>query len=215
MIGTLRTTAFVAVATALILGSTHVAPAASMRHVDYRLSSGLDGGPGSGTVRLDFVAAHGGGAVTVDVADDDAVPVRAKIDRSGHIETVLDQTLSEADLALLNTVALETENLNGVEVGDQWMRTTRIPGGRATMQYKVTRNDDRGHVALAVARTVDADGDVSTWRGTVEYDANSFVPTAIALTGRVHSSDDPDARPRALSVSMKLVNDTFARGIDN
>jgi hypothetical protein len=188
-----------------------------MRHVDYRLAaSGLDGDPTSGMVRLDFVAAHGGGAVTVDVADDDAIPVRARIDTGGHIETVLDQMLSDADLALLNTVALESENLNGVEVGDQWMRTTRIPGGRATMQYKVTRNDDRGHVSLAVARTVfTADGDVSTWHGNVDYDANSFVPTSIALSGQVRSADEQDARPHDVSVSMKLVNDSFTRGIGN
>jgi hypothetical protein len=213
----IRAGLFAAIAATLVLGSTLASPAASMRHVDYRLAaSGLDGEPTSGIVRLDFVSALGGGAVTVDVADDDAVPVRARIDTSGHIETVLDQMLSDADLALLNTVALESENLNGVEVGDQWMRTTRIPGGRATMQSKVARNDDRGHVSLAVSRTVyTAAGDVSTWRGTVEYDANSFVPTEIALTGRIRAGDEPDARAHEATVNMKLMNDSFTRGNGN
>lgn len=213
MTGAVRASAFAAAAATLVLGMASPTPAASMRHVSYRLAFGLDGAPSSGLVRLDFIAAHGGGAVTVDVADDDAIPVRAKIDPSGHIETVFDQNLSDPDLALLNSVALESENLNGVEAGDRWLRFTRIPGGRATTQYKVTRNDDRGHISMAVSRNVQcADGEVSTWRGSVEYDANAFVPTAIALSGRVHNTDDPDARPHAVSVSMKLVSDTFAHG---
>lgn len=202
-----------ALAAALFLGAGAAAPAASLRHVDYRLAFGLDGAPTSGMVRLDFVLAHGEGAVTVDLADDDAAPVRAKIDRSGAIDTIRDQTLSNADLTLLNVIALETENLNGVEVGDQWSRTTRIPGGRATTHYKVTRNDDRGHVSLVVAWTVQcSDGAFSTWRGTVEYDANRFVPTAIAITGRLRALDAPDARSHAVTVSMKLVSDTFTHG---
>lgn len=213
MIASMRAGAFAALAATLVLGMSGPSPAAAMRHVNYRLAFGLDGTPSSGTVRLDFVAAHGEGAVTVDVADDDAIPVHAKIDRSGHIETTFGENLSDPDLALLNSVALESENLNGVEVGDTWSRFTRIPGGRATTQYKVTRNDDRGHIAMAVSRTVQcADGEVSTWRGSVEYDADAFVPMAIALTGRVRNADEGDTRSHAVTVSMKLVSDSFAHG---
>lgn len=206
-----------ALAGTLLLGAAVAAPAESLRHVDYRVAFGLDGKPANGTIRLDFVSAHGEGAVTVDVADDDAVPVRARIDRQGHIATVLDQTLSDADLALLAAVALEAENLNGVDIGDQWQRTTRIPGGRSTVHYKVTGNDARGHVNLSVARTtVCEDGETATWRGTIAYDTNSFVPVAVALTGRVHTPDDPDAHSRAVSVNLKLLHDTFAhRGEDD
>ena len=200
-----------ALAGSLILGATAAAPAEGLRHVDYHVAFGLNGRPANGTIRLDFVSAHGEGAVTVDVADDEAVPVRARIDRQGHIATVLDQTLSDADLALLAAVALETENLNGVEVGDQWQRTTRIPGGRSTVHYKVTGNDSRGRVNLSVARTTVCDnGETSTWRGTVTYDADSFVPIAVTLTGRVHTLDDPGTRSRAVSVSLKLLHDSFS-----
>ena len=206
-----------ALAGTLILGAAVAAPAEPLRHVDYRVAFGLDGRPTNGTIRLEFVSAHGEGAVTVDVADDDAVPVRARIDRQGHIATVLDQTLSDVDLALLGAVALEAENLNGVDVGDQWQRTTRIPGGRSTAHYKVTGNDSRGRVNLSVARTTTCDnGESATWRGTIEYDANAFVPTAIALTGRVHTFDDPEAKSRAVSVSLKLLRDSFShRDIDD
>jgi hypothetical protein len=211
MIAVARGARAAALAGSLILGAAAAAPAAPLRHVDYRVAFGLEGRPANGTIRLDFVSAHGEGAVTVDVADDDAVPVRAKIDRHGHIETVLDQTLSDADLALLAAVALEVENLNGVDIGDQWQRTTRIPGGRSTVHYKVTGNDARGRVNLSVARTTICDnGETATWRGNVQYDANSFVPLAITLTGRVHTLDDPDARSRAVSVSLKLLHDSFS-----
>jgi len=204
-----------ALTAALVLGAAAATPAAPMRHIDYRVAFGLDGTPTDGMIRLDFVAARGEGAVTVDVADDDAIPVRARLDKFGAVETVFDQTLSDADLALLAAVALESENLNGAEVGDQWSRSTAIPGGRSTMQYKVTRNDDRGHVSLVLARTIQCqNGEVSTWRGNIEYDANSFVPTSITFTGQVHAHDAPDARPHAVTVSLKLVKDTFTRSND-
>ncbi len=202
-----------ALAGMLVVGAAVSAPADALRHVDYRVAFGLDGRPTNGIIRLDFVSAHGEGAVTVDVADDDAVPVRAKIDRLGGIETVLDQTLSDADLALLAAVALEAENVNGADIGDRWERTTRIPGGRSTVHYKVTQNDSRGHVRLSVARTtVCENGETATWRGTVDYDANSFVPMAVAISGRVHTLDDPDAHSRVVSVNLKLLRDSFSHG---
>jgi hypothetical protein len=216
MIASVRAGAFAALAATLVVGMSAPTPASAMRHVNYRLAIGHDGAPSSGMVRLDFVASHGEGAVTVDIADDDAIPVRARIDRSGHIETILHENLSDPDLALLNSVALEMENLNGVEVGDRWSRFTRVPGGRATTQYQVNRNDDRGHIGMAVSRTVEfADGEISSWRGNVEYDANAFVPTAISFSGRIHNADDPAARPHAVTVSMKLVSDSFAHRSDD
>jgi hypothetical protein len=63
--------------------------------------------------------------------------------------------------------------------------------------YNVTRNDGRGHVILAVTRAVSYDrGERSSWSGTIEYDANAFVPTAVAFNG-------------SASVRLRLKSDTF------
>ena len=108
-------------------------------------------------------------------------------------------------------MALESENMFGVDVGDVWSRETSVPGGgRATTRFRVTKNDGRGHVALAITRSITfAGGDQASWHGTADYDANTFVPTAIALTG---TSFD-DGRRHAFSLNLRLVDDSFSKPV--
>jgi hypothetical protein len=192
---------------ALVFASIAPVSADPLRHLDYRVNLSGQGAPRSGTVHLDLIATRGEGAVVVEVAEEirdaDAGAVRVDINRSGGIATRSDQILSHSELALLGILALESENLNGVDVGGRWQRSTRVPGGRCSSTFKITRNDGQGHVRIAVTRSIDfADGEHSSWRGNVEYDANAFVPTSIAFTGTV------GAHP--ISVNLRLVTDTFA-----
>lgn len=189
-------------------------PAAPLRHLDYAIDVGADGQPHSGQLHVDFIATHGEGAVTVDIAeelrDGDDRTIRADIGRDGAISTVLDATLSDAELVLLGAFSLEAENINGVDVGDAWQRETAIPGGHASTHYSVAKNDGQGHVVLKVTRRLQfANGEQSSWNGNVEYDANSFVPTAVAFNGNVSAGDEDTSHPHHVSLTLKLQNDTF------
>jgi len=202
-----RNASLTALGAALLFASVAPAAADPLRHLDYRVSLRGEGAPRSGTVHLDLIATRGEGAVVVDVAEEirdaDAGAVRVDINRSGGIATLGAQVLSHSELALLGILALESENMNGVDVGDQWQRRTSIPGGRCSSTFKVTRNDGRGHVGIAVTRTLDFSGsEHSSWRGNVEYDTNAFVPISIAFNGTV--------RAHPVSVNLRLVTDTFA-----
>lgn len=199
---------------ALLLGTVAAAPAEPLRHLEYRVSFGIDGPPRVGSVQLDLVSTGGDGAVTVDVSEvihngDDRI-VRVDIDRGGTLRTVLNDTLSSPQHALLAILALESENMHGVDLGDNWTRETGVPGGRASTRFRVTKNDGRGHVALAITCTIEfASGDQTSWRGTANYDTNTFVPTAIVLTG---SSVD-DGRRHTFSLNLRLVEDTFSKPV--
>ena len=201
----------------LLFASLVPASADPLRHLDYRVNLSGEGAPRTGTVHLDMIASRGEGAVVVDVAeemrDSDASPIRVGINRGGGIATDSDQLLSDSELALVTVMALESENMNGVDVGDQWTRQTGVPGGRCTTAFKVTKNDGQGHIGVAMTRTLHfAGGQQATWHGTVDYDANTFVPTAITFTGVMSSFDDAHAGLHQVSLRLRLLQDSFKGG---
>lgn len=191
---------------------SHPVIAEPSRHLDYHVDFGLDGVAKPMTVHVDFVSSQGAGAETFDLADDDAPPVRAIIDRAGSIKTAGSASLSEADLALLVAFTLQAENVNGVEVGDQWVRYTYIPGGQSAARYHVTANDGNGIVNMNVSRTIQRDaGDGSIWTGNMVYDANAFIPKMIALSGRVRNVDAGGTHQHSAQIKLELQNDSFAK----
>jgi hypothetical protein len=202
----------------LLAASLVPAGADPLRHLDYRVSLSGDGAARTGTLHLDVIASRGEGAVVVDVMEElrdaDASPIRVDINRGGGVATGGDQPLTDSELALVTVMALESENMNGVEVGDQWTRVTGVPRGRCTTTFKVMKNDSAGHIGIALSRTLQfADGQMSSWHGNVEYDANTFVPTAITFTGMVSAFDDAHPGLHQVSLTLRLLQDTFAAGI--
>ena len=87
-------------------------------------------------------------------------------------------------------MAMKIEDLAGVSIGDHWEREGPVPGGRHHTRFSVLGVNDAGLVEFAVSRDLlRNDGSVAHWRGTMLYDADSFVPATITLNGNVRLSN--------------------------
>ena len=200
----------------LALGATtHAAPADSLRHIEYAVTLAIDGKPLKATVKADITAMTSDGGASVELVeaatDRDASPLRTDIDRFGAISTPASAALSQEEIAVLNFLALESENIAGLEKGNEWSRDTVLPGGHESTKYSVVQTDNDRHVQLQVTRTLAFDGGASSsWHGRVDYDAHAIVPTSIVLAGRVREvAADQSLRTHDISLTIKLASDSF------
>jgi len=131
------------------------------------------------------------------------------IEPSGSLRADRASALTNEEEAICSLMALESEDLAGVAIGDHWEREGPVPGGRHHTRFFVLGVNDRGLVEFAVSRDlVHNDGSVARWHGTMLYDADAFVPSTITLSGNVSTGDDP-ADGRNVAMTIRLVHDTF------
>src|SRR5580658_5293998 len=165
------------------------------------------------TVTIDFI---GGSAermmnVNVDEVPDAGPPLDATIgiEPTGALRAESPSGLTNEEEALCSLMALESEDMYGVGVGDHWERQGPVPGGRHHTRFSVLGVTDAGLVQLAVSRDlVRDDGSVARWNGTMLYDAESSVPSTITLNGNVSASNDP-ADSGNIAMQIHLIHDTF------
>lgn len=164
------------------------------------------------TVTVDFV---GGSAermmdVNVDeVGDAGAFDGALGIEPSGALRAESPLVLTNEEEAVCSLMALESEDMYGVAVGDHWDREGPVPGGRNRTHFAVLGVTDDGLVQLSLTRDlVRNDGSVARWNGTMLYDAESSVPSAITLNGNVSAGAGP-ADGRNVAMTIRLIHDTF------
>jgi hypothetical protein len=192
---------------------TPAAAADTLRRLDYSVRIVSGNHVTTGNLAIDYVENRGDGAVTVDLSEQlngsDPQTVRALIEADGTIISDVTE-LTQSALALLPIVALESENLGGVDPGDAWNRTTAIPGGHATTHFSATDHDRNGTLKLLFDRTLLLDNRAhSAWHGNVSYDTNAFMPREINLTGSAREANAE--QPHTMAMSLRLANDTYAK----
>jgi hypothetical protein len=165
------------------------------------------------TVTIDFVGGSAERVMNVDVDEvGDAgqmLDAAIGIEPSGALRAESPSGLTNEEEALCSLMALESEDMYGVGVGDHWERQGPVPGGRHHTRFSVLGVTDDGLVQLAVSRDlVRDDGSVARWSGTMLYDADSSVPATITLNGNVSADNDP-ADGRNIAMTIHLIHDTF------
>jgi hypothetical protein len=199
----------------LVIGGALPVTAGSLRHVEYAVSSNLDGPLRQGKIALDLTDVAPDRTFGFDIADDLRDPLdsqfHVRLDERGSAGTRDAVSLSDEEEALLYFFALSNENLTGVARGDRWTRNCPLTDGSQETRFTVLRASglvlDLG-VTRAVTR---ADGTVEGWQGHLLYDAAAVVPLTIELRGR--DPGDPSAPERSLT--FRLTGDSFTRDVQS
>jgi len=165
------------------------------------------------TVTIDFIGGSAERTMNVDVDETgDGGPVAGAaigIEPTGALQAESPAGLTNEEEALCSLMALESEDMYGVGVGDHWERQGPVPGGRHHTRFSVLSVTDEGLVQLAVSRDlVRNDGSVARWSGTMLYDADSSVPSTISLNGNISGHADP-ADSGNVAMQIHLIHDTF------
>ena len=186
---------------------------APARQLEYAVVATSGGIARRATVRIDFIGGSAERVMTVNVAEAGAggEPQGAYvgIEPSGSLRADTVRSLTNEEEAICSLMAMESEDLTGISIGDHWEREGPVPGGRHHTRFAVLGVKDGGLVEFAVSRDLlRDDGSVARWRGTMLYDADAFVPSAITLNGSVSVDDDP-ADGRNVAMSIHLIHDTF------
>jgi hypothetical protein len=180
------------------------------RHLRYVAMARVDGKLAPVTIDLEIGLTQRESVARVTIAerrdDEEFARERVAIDRDGTVSGA-DAALTFEEETLLDLLALQFENMTGVDPGDHWDRSGDLHAGSHVTHYLV-RKTQGPLVDLAVSRTIDyADGRRGTWHGSVRYDASAVVPRTIAITGAI--TDDADGSRRPLQLSAHLVGDSF------
>lgn len=187
-----------------LLAAVPAAAEAPARQLEYAVVATSGGIARRATVRVDFI---GGSAERVMTVDIDGTYVG--IEPTGSLRAAAYRPLTNEEEAICSLMAMESEDLAGVSIGDHWEREGPVPGGRHYTRFSVLGVKDAGLVEFAVSRDLQRnDGSVAHWRGTMLYDADSFVPATITLNGSV-SLDDDLAGGRNVAMTIRLVHDSF------
>ncbi len=186
-----------------------------LREVEYRVTAVRDGLVSHAVVRVDFVGGSAQDQVVVDVDEIDGIGERPApaiaIDRSGSLRSEAALALSAEEDLICSFMGLESENMTGVGRGDRWERLTDSPGRHNRTRYTVL-DARQGYVQLSVQReSVNGDGAVTRWNGTLVYDATGVVPTRIALNGLFSGDGTWTSGTRNLAMAIELRRDTFQR----
>jgi hypothetical protein len=192
---------------ALLFPPAARADESAMRHLRYAATARFGGESVAAVIDLDIAAIDGDRSERVVIRestrDADFGRSIVTIDRSGDV-TGATRDLTFEEETLLDLLALEFENMAGVDPGDHWDRSGDLRVGRHETHFLVRGRNDNGTIDLDVVRTMDLDdGRSGGWQGTVRYDPASVVPTLVALDGKI------DDRPVALHA--RLTGDTFRR----
>jgi hypothetical protein len=187
------------------------AQAGPSRQLQYSVVATSGGIARRATVVVDFVSGSAERVMNVNVDEiaDGAVQQDAYVGIEPSSSLLADamSSLSTEEDAICSLMAVESDDLSGVSIGDHWDREGPVPGGRHHTRFSVLGVRDDGLVEFAVSRDLQRnDGSVAHWRGTMLYDANDFVPSTITLNGNV--SDDA-AGAGNVALTIHLIHDTF------
>ena len=145
---------------------------APARQLEYAVVATRGGVARRATVRVGFIGGSAERLMTVEV---DGTYVG--IDPTGSLRADALRPLTNEEEAICSLMAMESEDLAGVSIGDHWESEGPVPGGRHHTRFSVLGVNDAGLVEFAVSRDLlRNDGSVARWRGTMLYDADSFVP---------------------------------------
>jgi hypothetical protein len=181
-----------------------VLPAAAdtpSRQLEYTVVASSGGAERHATVRIDFVGGSADRLMIVNVGetDDTALSnaVNVGILASGGLRVEGAQSLTSEEDAILAFMSLESEDLIAMGPGDHWERKGETAGGHYLMRFNVTGVTPDGKMTFNVTRDLTHDdGTAAHWAGTLTYDQNAVVPSAITLAG-------------AGALTIRLTRDTF------
>jgi hypothetical protein len=157
----------------------------SLRHVEYDVTTRVDGRASSTHLALDLVRAASDRSITLDLAESDAAdPVRIDVDARGVVRCAHDARLSREAKLLVYFFALGAQNMTGLGRGDEWAADGATgDGAQHRTHFRVVRTPGPGRLDIAYTRTLDLSDERTDLHGRLVYDSFKVVPVSFDAAG--------------------------------
>jgi len=132
------------------------------------------------------------------VGNRDLGPVHATLDKNGAL-AIDAARMTVEEQTVLELVALQFEDVDGVDAGDNWDRRAALQGGMRTTHFLVRSASD-GLIQFEVTRTLSL-GAGGELRGSMSYNSKIAAPTELEFSGSLSGA--------SLAFSMRLAGDSF------
>lgn len=205
-----------AVFVSLCLTAT-AAAADPLRHVEYAVTTQLDGHASTSRVVLDLIGTTRDRGITLEVGQADAAgPVCVDVDKDGivtpHAGPFDDASrggLTREAALLVYFFALGAQNLTGLERGDEWSAAGATgDGAQHDTRFAVVRTPLAGRLDIAFTRRLDVAAEHDEYRGRLLYDAFRVVPVSFDAGGAIRAREDGVERTHDVHLEMRLIKDS-------
>jgi hypothetical protein len=200
---------FACVLVSLLVTASAAAAEPSLRHVEYDVTTQVDGRATSTHLVLDLVRAASDRSITLDLAEPDAAdPVRVEVDARGVVTCAHDARLSREAKLLVYFFALGAQNMTGLARGDEWGADGATgDGARHRTRFRVVRTPGPGRLDIAFTRTLNVSDERADIHGRLLYDAFKVVPVSFDAAGEARDGDGA-ARSHDVRYAVRLTKDS-------
>ena len=180
-----------------------------LRHVEYAVTTHVDGRASTSHLALDLVGTTGERGMSLEIAEPGAAdPVRVEVDARGAVTCAHDAPLSREAKLLVYFFALSAQNLTGMGRGDEWSADGATgDGAQHRTRFRVVRLPAEGRLDIAFTRTLDGGGRAD-YHGRLLYDAFKVVPVAFEAAGEVRATEDGVDRTHDVQLALTLTKDS-------
>ncbi len=198
------------VLTALACAALPAGASPSLRHVEYAVTTQVDGRNARAQLALDLVATGGDRAVTLELSEPDAAdPVRVQLDKNGVATVAGGAPLSREAALLVYFFALSAQNLTGMGAGDEWKADGETgDGARHHTRFRVVRTAGEGKLEVTFTRALELAGEQSDYHGKLVYDAYRVVPLSVSAEGAIRATEDGVPRTHDVRLGLTLMADS-------
>ena len=196
--------------TSLCLTASAAAAGESLRHVEYAVSTQIDGRASSSRLVLELVGTTAERGVRLEIAEPDAAePVRVRVDANGVATQERGAPLSREAKLLVYFFALGAQNMTGLGRGDEWGTDGATgDGAQHRTRFRVVQTPANGRLDIAFTRKLELSDERADYRGRLLYDAFKVVPIAFDASGEVRANDAGGERPHDVRLAVKLLRDS-------
>jgi hypothetical protein len=187
------------------------AAADPLRHVEYAVTTQLDGRASTSHLVLDLVGTTSDRGITLDVVQaDGSTPLRVDVDKHGIVTAQTSQGALTREAALLvYFFALGAQNMTGLGRGDEWAADGATgDGAQHSTRFVVVRTPLAGRLDIAFTRSLDIAAEHDTYRGRLLYDAFKVVPVSFDAGGAIRALEDGVERTHEVRLAMRLIKDS-------
>ncbi|MEA2688632.1 MAG: hypothetical protein QOD51_1239 [Candidatus Eremiobacteraeota bacterium] len=195
---------------ALCFTTAAAAAGESLRHVEYAVTTQVDGRASASHLVLELVGTTAERGVRLEIAEADAAePVRVRVDANGTATVEGGAQMSREAKLLVYFFALGAQNMTGLGRGDEWGADGMTgDGAQHRTRFRVVRTPAEGRLDIAFTRKLELSDERADYRGRLLYDAFKVVPIAFDASGEVRASEAGAERAHDVRLAVKLLRDS-------
>ena len=195
---------------ATLIAAPSAAFAESLRHVEYAVTTNVDGRASTSRLVLDLVGTTNDRGIALTIAEPGvADPVHVDVDARGTATVARDASLSDEAKLLVYFFALGAQNMTGLGRGDAWAADGATgDGAQHRTRFRVVRTPGEGRLDIAFTRDLELSGGHTGYHGRLLYDAFKVVPLSVDAHSEMQASEPGGTRTHERRLALTLVKDS-------